>query len=165
MEEYYTITMAGKSHQKWDNFWMKMKIHCIITCLAETTSGVPISSLHFLFLKNNLFIYYFIFGFTGSLLLCVGSLYLWPAGPLLLAVAGFSPRWLPLLWSTGSRCTGFSSGSTQAQRAWCVLPGMWNLPRPGVEPVSPGLAGRFVSTVLPGKSQPTWFILELLVLS
>ena len=59
---------------------MKMKIHCIITCLAETTSGVPISSLHFLFLKNNLFIYYFIFGFTGSLLLCVGSLYLWPAG-------------------------------------------------------------------------------------
>ena len=59
---------------------MKMKIHCKITCLAKTTSGVPISILHFLFKKNHLFIYYFIFGFTGFLLLCVGFLYLWPAG-------------------------------------------------------------------------------------
>ena len=28
---------------------------------------------------------------------------------------------------------------------------MWNLPGPGIEPVSPALAGRFFSTVLPGK--------------
>ena len=28
---------------------------------------------------------------------------------------GFSPRWLLLFWSTGSRCTGFSSCSTRAQ--------------------------------------------------
>ena len=29
---------------------------------------------------------------------------------------------------------------------------MWDLPRPGIEPVSPALAGRFLATGLPGKS-------------
>ena len=31
--------------------------------------------------------------------------------------------------------------------------GMWNLPKPGIEPVSAALAGGFLSTVPPGKSQ------------
>ena len=34
---------------------------------------------------------------------------------------------------------------------------MWDLPRPGVEPVSPALAGRFSTTVPPGKPQEYWF--------
>ncbi|CAM9685729.1 unnamed protein product, partial [Rangifer tarandus platyrhynchus] len=29
--------------------------------------------------------------------------------------------------------------------------GMWNLPGPGIEPLSITLTGRFLSTVLPGK--------------
>ena len=29
---------------------------------------------------------------------------------------------------------------------------LWDLPRPGIEPVSPALAGGFLSTVPPGKS-------------
>ena len=29
---------------------------------------------------------------------------------------------------------------------------MWELPGPGIEPVSPALAGEFLTTVLPGKS-------------
>ena len=32
-----------------------------------------------------------------------------------------------------------------------LLPGMWDLPRPGLEPVSPALAGRLSATVPPGK--------------
>ena len=32
-----------------------------------------------------------------------------------------------------------------------LLHGMWNLPRSRIEPVSPALAGRFLSTVPPGK--------------
>ena len=28
---------------------------------------------------------------------------------------------------------------------------MWNLPEPGIEPVSPAIAGRFLTTGLPGK--------------
>ena len=31
------------------------------------------------------------------------------------------------------------------------LRGMWHLPRPGLEPVSPALAGRFSTTAPPGK--------------
>ena len=33
---------------------------------------------------------------------------------------------------------------------------MWDLPRPGLEPVSPALAGRFSTTAPPGKSYPTF---------
>ena len=32
-----------------------------------------------------------------------------------------------------------------------LLCGVWDLPRPGLEPVSPALAGRFSTTVPPGK--------------
>ena len=32
-----------------------------------------------------------------------------------------------------------------------LLRGMWGLPRPGLEPVSPALAGRFSTTAQPGK--------------
>ena len=36
--------------------------------------------------------------------------------------------------------------------AWAsLLRGMWDLPRPGLEPVSPALAGRFLATAPPGK--------------
>ena len=34
---------------------------------------------------------------------------------------------------------------------------MWDLPRPGLEPVSPALAGGFLTTVPPGKSQKHFF--------
>ena len=34
-----------------------------------------------------------------------------------------------------------------------LLRGMWDPPRPGLEPVSPALAGGFLTTVPPGKSQ------------
>ena len=32
-----------------------------------------------------------------------------------------------------------------------LLRGMWDLPRPGLEPMSPGLAGGFLTTAPPGK--------------
>ena len=40
-----------------------------------------------------------------------------------------------------------SNCGSRAQLLW----GMWDLPRPGLEPVSPALAGRFSTTVPPGK--------------
>ena len=53
-------------------------------------------------------------------------------------------------FSCGARAlgrTGFSSHGAQAE-----LPrGRWDLPRPGTEPVSPALAGRFFTTEPPGK--------------
>ena len=70
-------------------------------------------------------------------------------GYSLLWCVGFSLRWLLLLQSTGSRRAGFSSCGTGT---W-LLHGMLNLPRPGIEPMSPELADGFLSTVPPGKSE------------
>ena len=74
--------------------------------------------------------------------------------------AGFSLWWLLLLRSTGSRYAGFSSCGTWALEhrlsscgSWAyLLHGMWDLPGPGHEPVSPALAGGFLTTAPPGKS-------------
>ena len=43
-----------------------------------------------------------------------------------------------------------------------LLRGMWDLPRPGLEPVSPALAGRFSTTVPPGKPPDKIFLYEKL---
>ena len=42
--------------------------------------------------------------------------------------------------------------SSCGARVW-LLRGMWDLPRPGLEPVSPASAGRLSTTVPPGKPQ------------
>ena len=49
-----------------------------------------------------------------------------------------------------------SSCGSQAQ----LLRGMWDLPRPGLEPVSPALAGRLSTTVPPGKPYFFFFFLS-----
>ena len=110
------------------------------------------------FLKNYLLLFFWLcWVFIAA---CGLSLVVTSGGYSSLWCAGFSLQWLLLLWSTGSRCAGFSScGSrvlkrrlsslgTQAQ----MLCGMWDLPGPGLEPVSPALAGGFLTTVPPGKS-------------
>ena len=38
--------------------------------------------------------------------------------------------------------------------------GMWDLPGPGLEPVSPALAGRFLTTAPPGKSTVDAFLMK-----
>ena len=38
-----------------------------------------------------------------------------------------------------------------------LLRGMWDPPRPGLEPMSPASAGRFPTTAPPGKPQKAWF--------
>ena len=57
--------------------------------------------------------------------------------------------------STWAQYLGLTGLKERAQQLWSVgswLCGMWNLPRPGTAPMSPALAGRFLSTALPGKS-------------
>ena len=39
---------------------------------------------------------------------------------------------------------------------------MWDLPGPGLEPVSPALAGGFLTTAPPGKPLPTFLMINLL---
>ena len=60
-----------------------------------------------------------------------------------------SMGWLLLFQSTGSRCMDFSSCGAQTY----LLQSVWDPPRPEIEPVSPALAGGFLSTVPPGHSE------------
>ena len=41
-----------------------------------------------------------------------------------------------------------------------LLRGMWDLPRPGFEPMSPALAGRFLTTAPPGKQQKVLILIN-----
>ena len=74
---------------------------------------------------------------------------------------GFSLRWLLWLQSTGSRCAGFSSCGLRAlecRLSSCgtraqLLRSMWDPPGPGLKPMSPALAGGFLTTVPPGKPE------------
>ena len=89
-----------------------------------------------------------------------------------LRCAGFSLQQLLLLQSTGSRCMGFSScgsGALECRLSSCgawayLLGGMWNLPRPGLEPMSPELAGRFLTTAPSGKPCMVSYEKSLIVL-
>ena len=90
---------------------------------------------------------------------------------LLIAVAslvehGLQGRGLQQLWRMGFSSCGswalecrLSSCGTWAQ----LLRGMWDLPRPGLEPVSPALAGGFLTTAPPGKPSLISLLLAFLV--
>ena len=124
-----------------------------------TTAPPEKSPSHFLFF--NLFILFIYFWlhcvFVAAHRLSLVSV---SGGYSLLWCAGFSLRWFLLLRSTGSRHVGFSSCGLRAlerRLSSCgarvqLLPGMWDLPRPGLEPMSPALAGGFLTTAPPGKS-------------
>ena len=93
-------------------------------------------------------------------------------GHSLLRCAGFSLRWLLLLCSTGSTRAGFSSCGARASvvvargLSSCgaqafLLCGMWDLLGPGLDPMSPALAGGFLTTVPPGK--PLSYFINLFI--
>ena len=67
-----------------------------------------------------------------------GPLFIAVHGPLTIAASPVAEQRLQTL--------RLSSCGSRAQ-----LRGMWDLPRPGLEPVSPALAGRFSTTAPPGK--------------
>ena len=57
-----------------------------------------------------------------------------------------------LLIAVASLCCGARALGAQASVVVARGPrGMWDLPRPGLEPVSPALAGGFLTTAPPGK--------------
>ena len=68
-------------------------------------------------------------------------------GPLFIVVRGPLTIAASLVAEHRLQTRRLSSCGSRAQ----LLCGMWDLPRPGLEPVSPALAGRFSTTVPPGK--------------
>ena len=112
------------------------------------------------FIFINLFILFIYFWLRWVFFAVHGlSLVVVSGGYSLLWCTGFSLQWLLLLRSTGSRCAGFSSCGSQAlerRLSSCstgtqLLRSMWDLSGPGLEPMSPILAGGFLTTAPPGK--------------
>ena len=111
------------------------------------------SSSFFFFLKEklflNLFIYLFIFAVLG-LRFCVRAFSsCGKREPLLIAVRGPLTVAASLVAEHRLQTRRLTSCGSRAQ----LLRSMWDLPRPGLEPVSPALAGRFSTTAPPGKPQ------------
>ena len=139
-----------------------------------STTALPFPSHTYHNLKLHIYCLFTCFFFFAALgLRCVFvaahglSLVAASRGYSLLWCVGFSMPWLLLFRSTVSRRVGFSSCGTwaqqlwlagsraRAQQLWCtgfVAPRHVDLPGPGIKPVSPALAGRFLITRPPGKS-------------
>ena len=102
-----------------------------------------------------LFIYLFIFGCVGSSVRARafsscgkrGPLFIAVRGPLFIAVRGPLSIAAPPVAGHRLQTRRLSSRGSRAQ----PLRGTWDLPRPGLEPASPALAGRLPTTAPPGK--------------
>ena len=68
-------------------------------------------------------------------------------GPLFIAVRGPFTIAAPPVAGHRLQTRRLSSCGSRVQ----LFRGMWDLPRPGLEPVSPALAGRLSTTAPPGK--------------
>ena len=99
------------------------------------------------FFKFFLFIYLYIFGCAGSSVRARAFSSCGKWGPLFIAVRGPLTTAAPPAAGHRLQTHRLSSCGSRAQ----PLRGMWDLPRPGLEPVSPALAGRFSTTAPPGK--------------
>ena len=128
----------------------------------------------FFFILFNWFIYFWL---CRVYIAGLALLSLWRLASLSLQRMRFSPGWLLLLQSVGSRQAGFSSRSTWVQQfsswalerglsscaAWAqLLHGTWDLPRPGIESVSAALADGFFTTEPPRKPMHWLFLYKWL---
>ena len=75
-------------------------------------------------------------------------------GPLFITVHGPLTIAASLVAEHRLQTRRLSTGGSRAQ----LLRGMWDLPQPGLKPVSPALAGRFSTTAPPRK--PCWEFLN-----
>ena len=82
-------------------------------------------------------------------------------GPLFIAVRGPLTVAASLVVKHRLQTRSLSSRGSRVQ----LLRGTWDLPRPGLEPVSPALAGRFSTTAPPGKPMLFIFKAQLMCLS
>ena len=104
----------------------------------------------------NLFIYYLFLAVLGLRFCARAFSSCGKRRPLFIAVRGPLTIAASLAAEHRLQTRRLSNRGSRAQ----LLPGMWDLPRPGLEPVSPALAGRFSTTAPPGK--PLYFYIYYL---
>ena len=117
-------------------------------------------ALECIYVFGNGFTFFFFYKFIFLVLAVLGLRFCARAfsscgkrGPLFIAVRGPFTIAASLVAEHRLQMRRLSNCGSRAQ----LLHGMWNLPRPGLEPVSPALADRFSTTVPPGKPGFTFF--------
>ena len=158
------MSLLGHLELAVESIWLKLillnqnlnhflkKIECTLWARNPTSRGA-----FFFFNLFTLFIYFWLH--WVFIVMCGLSLVVASGVHSLLRCAGLPLQWPLLLQSTGPRCMGFSSCASRAlerRLSSCgtraqLLHGMWDPPGPGLEPVSPALAGGFPTTGPPGK--------------
>ena len=144
---------------------LKMKFKIFQQTKVRDQMASEVNSFFFF----NLFYLFIFLGCVGSSLLRAGFLQLRQAGATLHCGArashcgGFSCCGAQALGTRASVVVarGLSSCGSQALEhrvsscgAWAqLLRGKWDLPRPGLEPIFPALAGRLLTIAPPGKPQ------------
>ena len=101
----------------------------------------------FFLIKWMLFFLNLIFGCVGSSFYARAFSSCGERGPLFITVRGSLTITASLVAEHRLQTCRLSSCGSRAQ----LLRGMWDPPRPGLEPVSPALAGRLSTTAPPGK--------------
>ena len=119
-----------------------------------------------LFFFNTLFIYFiYLFMTVLGLSFCVrafsscgkwGPLFIAVRGPLFIVGSGPFTIAAPPVAGHRLQTRRLSSCGSRAQ----LRRGMWDLPRPGLKPVSPALAGRFSTTAPSGKPKLSLFLIH-----
>ena len=150
---------SGRNWQKMKSWYFKLS--------PTNTYTPPLSHYHDFFKK----IYLFLFLVALGLCCCTGtSSSCGERGLLFIAVRGLLIAGASLV-QHGLQARGLSSCVLQTlerRLSSCgaqaqLLRGMWDLPGPGLEPVSPALAGRFLTSVPPGK--PTHYHDYIIILA
>ena len=140
-----------------------------ISVISSTILGIPLNAfivqhlmaLCFCFLFSYIYLFYFYFWLCWVFVSVRGlSLVAVSGGHSSLRCAGLSLSRPLFVAEHRLQTRRLSSCGSRAQ----LIHGMWDLPRPGLKPVSPALAGRFSTTVPPGKPSPAFLNTVILML-
>ena len=162
----------------------------LLSVLAQDCLKYPLILLLMCFILYNDFIIFFIF-YRNCLFFLIYFILLAGLGRRCCARAFSScgERGLLCCGAQASHCNGFTCWGARALGAWAsvvvtrglsscgsqalehrlsscgawaqLLRGMWDLPGPGLEPVSPALAGGFLTTEPPGKPHNDFIVHEI----
>ena len=149
--------ILGK-REKWSNCYVNLQTLSKFKNPNSVLTNLISIYLFIYFFLIYLFIYFiflFIFGCVGSSVRARafsscgkrGPLFIAVRGPLFIAVRGPLSIAAPPAAGHRLQTRRLSNRGSRAQ----PLRGMWDLPRPGLEPASPALAGRLSTTAPPGK--------------
>ena len=104
-----------------------------------------------------MYLFIYIFGCAGSLLLCTD--YSVDAGHRLLIAESMSFSTCST-WAQQLRFKGPAYGLCCCGTVAQLLCSVWSLPRPGIKPMSPALARGFLSTIPLRKSETLFFVMN-----